>query len=479
MNSNSQPNGDDPPKGRWADIFKGRLGVYTLIINLGTLLFAIDTFVVATILPTIVDDIGGVRFYAWNFSLFSVGAIIGAASAGPVRDTVGRRYAYAGAGFIFLIGIVGAALAPNMLTVVGFRLLQGIGGGAILSQGYGLVGGVYPEHLRSRVLSLVSTTWGVATLFGPAFGGVFAEFGSWRGAFWALAPFALLFAVLSLRFVAHTPGHGKLSGIPYTRLGLLATSVLCLSATSQIESNLYRTILIVLSVGIAIWAFRRDATAKTTILPRQAMVLGTEIGAVFGTIMLLSVIIIFVNVYATLYLQVLHGLTPIVAAYIYAIMSFFWTIGALIVAPLQGRSESIAVVTGLSIIITGAVLLALFVVSGPVWILAGALVLIGAGVGLCNNPLIQRAIIAAPAEEKALAGSSTQTMRTLGISFGAATAGLVAAIAGLTRDPDPAIVATAMTWVFWTTVVIAILALLSAIPMLAKGRARRDATAAE
>ena len=476
MNSPLQSNVESGPQGRWSDIFKGRLGVYNLVINLGTLLFAIDTFVVATILPTIVDDIGGVQYYSWNFSLFAVGSIIGAASASPVRDTAGQRTAYAGAGLIFLVGILGSALAPNMLTVVAFRFLQGIGGGAILSQGYGLVGGVFPEHLRSRVLSVVSTTWGVATLFGPAFGGIFAEFGSWRGAFWALAPFAVVFVLLSMKFVIQTPAHGRLSGIPYTRLGLLAASVLCLSATSQIDSNPVRVILIILSVIIAIWAFRRDATAKTTILPRQAMVFSTEIGAVFVTIMLLSVVIIFVNAYATLYLQVLHGLTPIVAAYIYAIMSFCWTLGALIVAPLQGRAESVAVVTGLAIIITGALLLAIFVVSGPVWILAGALLLIGTGVGLCNNPLIQRAIIAAPPEEKALAGASTQTMRTLGISFGAAAVGLVAAIAGLTADPDPATVATAMTWVFWVTVGISILALISSIPMLAKGRARREGT---
>lgn len=475
MNSPSQSKVGSNTQGRWSDIFKGRLGVYNLIINLGTLLFAIDTFVVATILPTIVDDVGGVRFYSWNFSLFAVGSIIGAASASPIRDTVGQRTAYAGAGLIFLVGILGSALAPNMLTVVVFRFLQGIGGGAILSLGYGMVGGVFPEHLRSRVLSLVSTTWGVATLFGPAFGGIFAEFGSWRGAFWALALFAFLFVMLSLKFVVQTPAHGRLSGIPYTRLGLLAASVLCLSATSQIESNLFRVTLIILSVIIAIWAFHRDATAKTTILPRQAMVFSSEIGAVFVTILLLSMIIIFVNAYATLYLQVLHGLTPIVAAYIYAIMSFCWTMGALIVAPLQGRAESIAVVTGLSMIITGALLLAIFVVTGPVWILAGALLLIGTGVGLCNNPLIQRAIIAAPPEEKALAGSATQTMRTLGISFGAAAAGLVAAMAGLTSDPDQAVVAAAMTWVLWVTVGISVLTLVSLIPMLAKGRVRREA----
>ena len=65
--------------GRWADIFRGRLGLYTLALNLGTILFAISNFVVVAIMPTAAADIGGLRYYAWTFALFSVGSVIGAA----------------------------------------------------------------------------------------------------------------------------------------------------------------------------------------------------------------------------------------------------------------------------------------------------------------------------------------------------------------------------------------------------------------
>lgn len=472
MSDHSQSFDNESPPGRWAEIFRGRLGAYNFMINLGTILFGIDSFVVITIMPTVVEDIGGLDLYAWPFALFHVGAIIGAASARPVRDALGWRNAYAGAGVLFMIGILGASFAPNMTTLVGFRLIEGIGGGALLSQSYGLVAAFFPENLRGRVLAVVSTTWGVATLMGPAFGGVIAEFQVWRPAFWGMVPLALVFIGLAWRYVPKSEAPGHLGEIPYIRLALFALAVLCVSATSQLQSDSLRIALIVLSTIIAAIAFRRDAKAKITLLPRTAMVYGTEIGVIYWVFLLMSVILVFVNVYSTLYLQVLHQQSPLVAGYIFAMLSFFWTGGALAAAPFRGRSMNGSVLFGLLLVLGGSVGLAAFVVSGPIWAIAVSLAVIGTGVGFCNNPMIQLAILAVPDDEKSLAGSSTQTVRTLGFSFGAAGAGFIAASAGLTTEADPEIVARAMNWVYRANVGVAVLTLLAAIPMLARSRAR-------
>ena len=119
--------------GRWSEVFSGRYGAYTLVLNLGTGLFAINQFVVATLMPTIVADLGGVGYYAWAFSLFAVGSIVGAASAGPLREAFGAKRAYLGAGLVLGAGLAGAALATDMPTLVAWRLVQGIGGGAVAS----------------------------------------------------------------------------------------------------------------------------------------------------------------------------------------------------------------------------------------------------------------------------------------------------------------------------------------------------------
>ncbi len=461
--------------GRWSDIFKGRHGIYALILNLGTILFGTSTFVVIAVMPTAAADIGGLRYYAWTFALFSVGSMVGASSTGMMRQAFGHRITYAGGGLVFVAGLIGAALSPSMEWVVFWRLIQGVGGGAINSQAYALIAQMFPENLRGRALSLISTAWGAATLMGPAFGGLFAEFDNWRGAFGTLAGLGMVFTALAWHFVPASETRGGLADFPITRLALLAGSVLGLSLTSQVDSNGVRVLLVAAAIIGAGVAFRRDARAEHPLFPRKALVLNSELGAAFWIILLGSMTIISTNLYVTLYMQVLHGVTPLIASFIYAIYSITWTVVAVVVAAWSGRLESIAILAGLVVIIIGLAGVALTVSQGPVLAIACLLGLIGAGMGLLNNPLIQRAIAASPPAERAGTGSSVAAVRTFGHSFGAALSGLVAAAAGMTDKATPEILAPAMEWVYRIALCFPVLALLIAIPLLVHGHRRMRA----
>ena len=465
MNDTPDHAATDDPQGSWGAIFSGRLGVVTLVLNLGILLFAVDTFVVTSLMPTVEADLGGLRFYSWTFSLFAVGSIIGGASAGPLTDAIGRRAAYVGAGVLFFIGLVGAVVAPDMLSLVGARLVQGLGGGAIAAQAYGLVGALYPQHLRSRILAVVSTVWGVATVLGPGIGGGFAELGLWRSAFGTIAVLAAGFTLLAWQFVPRTEGHGRLSVLPYGRLGLLAFSVLSLSFTSQFDSITNRATLVVLSLITATLAFRFDSRADVRMYPRGVLALTTSLGPLYWVMLLIMIGLTFVSVYSTLVLQVLHGVKPIVAAYIFGSLSIAWTLSALVVSGWRGTRELAAIAIGLVIIVIGAVGLALFIVDGPVLVIAICLGLIGWGIGFTNNPLIQQAIMAAAPDEKHIAGSSVQSIRTFGISLGAATAGMIAAALGLTGEVEPETVSRAVIWVYGVNAGLAVV-MLTAIPII-------------
>ncbi|MBT5048251.1 MAG: MFS transporter [Rhodospirillaceae bacterium] len=461
--------------GRWADIFTGSMGIYTLVLGLGMGLFAINQFVVATIMPTILADLGGVGLYTWAFSLFAVGAIMGAASANALRQAFGVRKAYAGAGLALGIGLAGAALAPNMETLVAFRLLQGIGGGAVASQGYGLVAIAYPPHLRSRILGVVSTIWGIATLMGPGFGAAFAESGLWRGAFLGLLPLIVLFVLLAWQRVEGESGDGRLSDIPYRRLALLTFAVFLLSATSLTDAVWLRVAFAITAIAFTILTFRLDSTADRNMFPRGATDVTTELGAVYWILFLGSIVLAIVNTYSTFYLQALHGVSPLVAGYLFAIQSIMWTTSAIFVSMLPRSCETGSIVAGLVFILIGATGIAFLVDSGPVIPLAIAIALTGVGLGCINNPTIQRIIGIVPETEAHMAGASVQAIRNIGISFGAAASGMVAAVTGLAEGAGREAVAFSMSWVYGANAAIAVLALAMVIPMLiARRRAARD-----
>jgi MFS family permease len=467
---------DDPNKAeevRWSEIFSGRLGALTFVLGLGMGLFAINQFVVATIMPTVVRDIGGVNYYSWAFSLFAIGAIIGSASANPLRQAFGVRRAYAGAGIMLGIGLAGAALAPDMPTLVAARLFQGMGGGAVASSGYGLIAIAYPQHLRSRVLGVVSTIWGTATVFGPGFGAAFAEPDLWRWAFLGLLPLILLFVVLVWRYVDGERGDGRLSTIPYRRLVLLALAVLMISAASLVEATWQRAVFVVVSLICAYLTFVIDAQSERNLFPRGVTKVLTELGAIYWILFLGSIVLAIVNTYSTFYLQVLHDVPPLVAGYLFAIQSLMWTASALVAAMLPRSLETTSIVAGLVFILLGTTAIALTVESGPVVLIAIAIGLTGIGLGAINNPVIQRIIAIVPDDEKHMAGTSVQTIRNIGISFGAAFSGLVAVSAGMTEGASRDIVGNAMQWVYGINAGFAVLTLLMVIPLLLARRAQR------
>jgi len=449
------------------EIVSGRYGLYTLSINIGIFMWAINNLVVAGVMPTVVADIGGMRLYSWTFALFSMGSVMGAASAGPLRDIFGARFAYAGAGVLFTAGLIGAAMAPNMESLIAARFFQGLGGGAVSSLGYALMATLYPERLRGRILAFTSTSWGVATSLGPGFGGIFAEFGLWREAFWGVVPLCLLFIVMALRIIPGTREAGRVPTFPFVRLLLIGGAVIALSASSQTDSTAIRAILVALSIMLAVVAFLSDGRAGRPMFPRKALRIFTETGALYWIMALNQGTVCIYATYQTLQLQVLHNVPPIVAAYLFMLSSMAWSIVAVLVATWRGRMETLGIFLGGLTLLIGTAGLAYFVVSGPVHWIAIFIAICGAGIGFQNNMLIQRAIRSVPDAEKAIAGSSTQAIRTMGVAFGAALAGLVAVAGGLnSATPSVESVASSMQWVYGTSVIVALSSLIITVGLI-------------
>ena len=485
--SSKPPSGDSSrASNSWRRVFSGQLALYTIVLNLAVGLFALDTLVVITVMPTVVGDIGGTEYYSWTIMLYMVGSIVGAASAGPVKDLLGRRKGYFYAGLLFVAGNLGVSLALNMPTLVAWRLLEGLGAGLMIAQSYGMVGDLYPRELRVRVLSIISTTWGVATVVGPAFGGFFAEIGIWRAAFWTLIPLGLTFCLLALRIIPpseHTSKNQNFwEAMPLVRLLSLGGSILCIGYTAQITENILRGVLVLAAIILAVTAFRRDAKSKSPMFPRETLVISSALGSAYWILLLITMSFNFAILFATLYFQVLHGQAPVAAAYLCAAMSFSWTAAGILVSGLQGRVVWLAIFAGVISILTGSIVLALGATSSSLLFPLVGLVLVGIGMGLANGHLVALAILAAPDGQESLAGSSVQTMRTLGTGFSAAAAGMLANAAGLAdagiisnakgeiRAEFPELVVAAVDWVHRGEVLLSAAALAVTVIFCVQGR---------
>ena len=168
----------------WGELLSGKNATRSIALSGGIALYATNTYIATTILPSVVAEIGGLALYAWSTTLYVVASILGSALTSKLLQRTGPRLAYALATLVFMVGVLICALAPNMPVMLAGRSIQGLGGGVLLALCYSMIQLVFEERLWPRAMALVSGMWGVATLVGPAVGGVFAEMDAWPSARW-------------------------------------------------------------------------------------------------------------------------------------------------------------------------------------------------------------------------------------------------------------------------------------------------------
>ena len=452
-----------PVTSSWSSLLRGRNGMRSLALAGGTALHAINIYVVTTIMPSIVADIGGLAYYAWNTTLFVIASIIGATLAVALADRHGGKGTYLLALGVFSVGSLVCANAGSMAWLLAGRSLQGLGGGVLVSLAYVLIRQVFDPVLWTRAMGLVSAMWGVATLSGPAIGGLFAQMGNWRAAFWSLLPVVLVLAGIVLAWLPKGSQSAAPARVPGGRLALLALSVLAISLASLSEERALQALGVGIGLLLAAWIVRMDRRAGLRLLPTGSYVPSRlrAIYLVMGALVIGSTVEIFVPYF----LQVVHGHTPLAAGYLTAVMAGGWSFGSMLSSGHHGAFGAACIRRGPLLMSASLVLLA-WMLQSPTGFVDGAgfaalcvgLVGVGLGIGLAWPHLLNALLTVAPAEEGALASASISTVQLYAMSLGAALAGLIANAAGLS---DPGGLAGARPAAAWLFGVFAVLVLLS------------------
>jgi len=417
----------------WSALLVPRLILPLAVLLGGNLLHSMNVLITATLLPSIVADIGGSDLMSWPTTAFVAASIIAATGTAVISKAVGNRQAFCGGAIIYATGSVLCALAPSFILIIGGRFVQGLGGGLLAGLAYILVRSLFAEPLWPRVLGLLASVWSVTVLVGPLIGGVFAGYGYWRGAFFAVAGLGGLlaigaFIIFPASAVDDEPHEHR---FPFFRVVLICAYIVFLSLASVFVAPAIKGASIMAAIGAFVLMLRIDREAVAPLLPSDAFSLQSATGTALWMVLLLSVAYSPLAIYVPLFLQRLHGVNPLIAGYMVAGASLAWTSAALAVASLTEEWPRRLIVTGPIAMSGGLLGVTALMVPGPVVGLIPAIALIGIGIGASWAFIVQRVMSGAKSGEETVAAASVATVQQVGFALGAATAGLIANVSGL------------------------------------------------
>ncbi|WP_370566189.1 MFS transporter [Cryobacterium sp. BB736] len=436
----------------------------TLLAVLVTIgLVAVDSTVLATAIPTIVDELGDFSLFPWLFSIYLLTQAVTVPVYSKLSDMVGRKpIILLGIG-IFLVGSVLCGLAWSMPALIVARAIQGIGAGAVQPTAVTIVGDIYTVAERARVQGYISAVWGIAAVVGPTLGGVFAQFGFWRGIFFINVPLGLFAAWLLVRHLRETVPRKQhkvdiagamllMSTMSLLILGLLEgghawawmswQSIGCFGGGLALLISFVAVERRAAEPVFPLWVFSRR-------LLRQTVLISLGMGA----------ILMGLTSYVPTYLEGSLGVAPIVAGLALAALTLGWPISAAWAGHLYLRfGFRFTILIGLAVAIVGAAVLVAFASTPSVWITGAACFIIGLGMGFMGASTIVSAQSSVGWSERGVATGANMFARSVGSAVGVAIFGAIAnAIFGSTAtQPGADDIIAGSTAVFAGVLVVAI-----------------------
>jgi len=428
----------DQNKTTWIDLFSNGNGLKATVLALGVMLHATNIYLATTIMPSIIKEIGGLEYYAWNTTIFVIASVLGSVLSANQMAKSGPRKAYQLGIILFSIGTLMCTLAPTMYILLVGRFVQGYGGGLLFALSYAMIRLVFTENLWARAMALVSGMWGIAAFSGPFIGGVFAVYGHWRWSFGFLLIFCLFIYLVSSTVLPKQKTSQTIVPIPYLKLGLLGLAILTVSISSVQKGIIANFIGLGLAFFLLILLVQAEKRGKTRLLPTGAYTFTSALGLTY-IIMVLLTVATSIEIYVPYFAQIIYDFTPLEAGYLTVLIAFGWTAASIVFSGYKGKTIAKIIRLGAFLMLLGLLglsYLTLTATHSSGWNLLFTCILLfmlGAGTGMGWPHLLTRVFSLAPKGEEDLTSASVTTVQLIATSFGTALAGLVVNLGGITE----------------------------------------------
>ena len=415
---------------RWRGLTVG------LVLNVTFVAF--EALAIATIMPLVAEDLGGIALYGWVFSAFLLADLVGIVLAGELADRFGPAIPFGAGLALFAVGLLIGGLAPSMPVLVAARVIQGFGAGAIPAVAYVVIGRTYPDALWPRMFAILSTAWVVPGIAGPALAAFVADHVGWRWVFLGLLPLVIVAGSLAFRELRSVPGHRG----PARRV--LGDAVRVASGAGLALAGLQARDLVVSPALVAIGLVLGIPALRNLLPPDTFRARGALPAAVLSR-GILTFAFFAPDIFVPLTVTTIRGESIVLSGIALTAGTIAWTTGAWIQERTVFRVGAAPLVRNGFLLIAIGIAAMGAVLGGavPAWLCVPAWGIAGLGIGMAYSSISLTVLRHAPAGSEGATASSMQLADILGNALGTGIGAV--AVAAAVASLGSAVVGVAIT----------------------------------
>lgn len=390
----------------------------TIGIFIVTFLSAIEGTIVTTAMPTIVGSLHGIEIMNWVFTIYLLTSATVTPIYGKLADKIGRKPIMIFGISLFVLGSALSGLSNTMETLILARGLQGFGAGAIMPVSLTMIADMYDFKQRTKVLGLNSAAWGISSVVGPLAGGLIVDTIGWHWIFFINVPIGIVVIFMMQYYFVEKPRQQTKQ-----KMDVLGSLFLMLTLVSLLLGfqflgddglSLRVGLLFILTLTFGLIFRKVEKTADDPVI-NLVLFKNRNFLVVNAVAALMSGFIMSLDVYIPMWMQGVAGRSAAIGGLVLAPLSLVWMIGSFLSGRLLAKYPPRKVLTvGLTIILTGAIMMVMFPQNTPFFLFFVVSSIFGLGFGLSMTTTTVEAQSSVPAKDVGVATSFNTLSRTIG-----------------------------------------------------------------